>query len=492
MGHATFSLDEEHPMPRPMTRPPCCAALGLALACLTPLPAAERPNLVAIVTDDQARWGVGLYGNPEVRTPNMDRIGREGAVFLNAFVVTPVCSPSRAAYMTGRYGTQLGITDWINPQEGSAGVGLPADAVTWPAVLQRHGYVTGLFGKWHLGDRPTNHPTRLGFSRFMGGLGGGFSPMNPTLEVDGKLTELHGPASDLITDAALRFLDGTQGRPFACLLHFREPHLPYGPMPEQDQAVYQGLDPKIPQFRGLDERQVKDWTRGYYTAIHAADRNIGRVLARLDELGVAKNTVVLFTSDHGYNIGHHGVHTKGNAHWVVGGVQGPKRPNMWDTSIRVPLLVRWPGVVRPGTRVERVVSHLDVFPTALAMTGVPMPAGYVQHGRDFTPLLRGGQPTWDDTLFGQYDLHNAGLAYMRMVRTPEWKLIRHFRCSGLDELYDLKNDPEETKNLYSSGKSEPVRRQLEERMFTWMKSIDDPLLKPAPGVPALLGPLPPK
>jgi uncharacterized sulfatase len=258
-------------------------------------------------------------------------------------------------------------------------------------------------------------------------------------------------------------------------------------MPEQDRAVYKDLDPKIPQFRGLDESQIKDWTRGYYTAIHAADRNIGRMLAKLDELGLARNTVVLFTSDHGYNIGQHGIHTKGNGYWVVGGVQGPKRPNMWDTSLRIPLVIRWPGVIAPGTRVEHVVSNLDTFATVLALLGVPAPADYTQYGRDFSPLLRGQLPSWDDTLFGQYDLHNGGLAYMRMVRTPQWKLIRHFRCSGLDELYDLTNDADEIRNLFSAAARQAVRRQLEERLFTWMAHIDDPLLKLAPGVPRAPG-----
>src|SRR5262245_58544648 len=335
------------------------AWLAASLLSGAPLSAPERPTLVAAVTDDQARWGVGLYDNPEVRTPNMDRVGREGAVFANAFVVTPVCSPSRAAYLTGRYGTQFGITDYITPAEQAAGVGLPADAVTWPAVLQKHGYVTGLFGKWHLGGRPEQHPTRLGFTRFLGAPEGSFAPVDPNLEVDGRRQKLHGPASDVITDAALRFLDDTKGRPFALLLHFREPHTPYTPMPEQDRAVYKDLDPTVPNVRGLDVAQVKNWTRQYYTAVHAVDRNLGRVLAKLDALGVANDTVVMFTSDHGYNIGHHGIHTKGNGHWVLGGVQGPKRPNMWDTSLRIPLLIRWPGGVKPGTRVERVVANID-------------------------------------------------------------------------------------------------------------------------------------
>jgi len=145
-----------------------------------------RYNLISIVTDDQASWSIGAYGNRDSRTPNMDRLAREGALFTNAFTVTPVCSPSRASSLTGRYGTQLGITDWITPQEARDGLGLPVGTTTWPEILQRSGYVTGLIGKWHLGDLPQFHPTRRGHHHFLGFLGGGNRPMNPTLEVSGK------------------------------------------------------------------------------------------------------------------------------------------------------------------------------------------------------------------------------------------------------------------------------------------------------------------
>src|SRR5207247_2357973 len=139
--------------------------LALALLLLSSIAnAAERFNLVSIVTDDQAQWAVGCYGNKEAITPNMDRLAREGAKFTNAFVVTPVCSPSRASFFTGKYGTELGITDWINGVETT--VGLPADSVTWPKLLQQNGYVTALCGKWHLGTQPHNHPNKQGFDHF--------------------------------------------------------------------------------------------------------------------------------------------------------------------------------------------------------------------------------------------------------------------------------------------------------------------------------------
>jgi uncharacterized sulfatase len=445
--------------------------LGLPLSAQ-----AQRCNLVAVVTDDQARWAMGAYGNRECRTPHMDRLARDGARFLNAFVPTPVCSPSRASYMTGLYGTQVGITDFLAPEEAAAGAGLPTRFTIWPRVLQQTGYTTGLIGKWHLGTKPRYHPTKHGLTHFEGSLHGSFRPVDPTWEVAGKETVLRGQAADLTGAAALRFLDANRSRPFALLVHFREPHAPYEPMRDVDTAPFRMLDPTIPAVAGLDVPQVKQWYRDYYASVHAIDRNLGRILGKLDELKLRERTIVVFTSDHGYMLGHHGLRHKGNAHWYIGGARGPKRPNMFEESIRVPLLVRWPGVVKPGAEIAEPVTNLDMFASVLSMLGVEAPAGVKTEGKDFSPLLRGKKIPWRDTLFGQYDLHNGGLAYMRMIRTPRWKLVRHLRANGLDELYDLHNDPGELKNLYRNAKQVKTRASLEQQLTAWMKSIDDPLL----------------
>ena len=437
-----------------------------------------RFNLVSIVTDDQAAWSIGAYGNRESRTPNMDRLAREGARFTNAFVTTPVCSPSRAGFFTGLYPTQVAITDFIAPREAQAGVGLAASTTTWPEVLQRNGWRTALFGKWHLGTQPEFHPTKHGFDYFFGSLAGSFAPMNPELEQEGKLTKIEGAASNLVMDDALRFVESNKDRPFAALIHFREPHTPYRPMPDEDTKLFADLDPTIPDSPGIDAAQVKQWHRDYYAAVHAVDRNIGKLLAKLEELKLAENTIVMFTSDHGYNIGHHGIHTKGNGWWIAGGVTGPKRPNMFDTSLRIPLIVRWPGVVKPGLEIRETVTQLDTFASVLGMLALGHAAGVKQNGVDFSPLLRGRRVAdWRDTFFGQYDLHNVGLAYMRMIRTPEWKLVRHHFADGLDELYDLKNDPEERRNVYNDEKHRATRDALQQRLSAWQRSIDDPILK---------------
>ena len=453
-------------------------ALALTTALLLTLSAKAQPkyNLITIVTDDQAQWAVGAYGNKECVTPNMDRLAREGMKFSNAFVTTPVCSPSRASFFTGLYGTQLNITDWINGPESAAGVGIPQSCTTWPEVLKQNGYTTALVGKWHLGGLPEYHPTMHGFDHFYGFLGGGSSPMNPLLDFDGNRVEVKGPVSDLFATNAIEFIEKNKDKPFSVCLMFREPHQPYQPMPEEDNKPFEKLDPSVPDARHIDPHWVKERKRAYYGAVHAADRNIGRVLDALDRLKLAENTIVLFTSDHGYNIGQHNIYTKGNGAWVGGGVHGPKRPNMFEESIRVPLIVRWPGVTKPGSSCERTVTLLDTWPTVLSMLNVKSEAK--QHGRDFTPLLRGDSPPdWSDDFFGQYDLHNSGLAFMRMIRTPKWKLVRHHFSNGLDELYDLTNDSGEKNNLYNEKSARLTRDELQKRLTTWQESIDDPILK---------------
>jgi len=454
------------------------ASVLFILAASSADAAGRQPlNLISIVTDDQADWSIGAYGNREARTPNMDRLAREGARFLNAFTCTPVCSPSRASFLTGRYGTQLGITDWITPKEAKAGVGLPPESVTWPEVLQKHGYKTALIGKWHLGNRREFHPTKHGFDHFYGFLGGGTMPMDPIFEVNGVTNKVQGAEPDLLVDDAMRFIEKNRERPFAVLLHFRSPHMPYGPVPSEDSAPFENLDPAIPDFPGTNTNQVKKWTREYYASVHSVDRNMGRLLARLDELKLASKTIILFTSDHGYNIGHHGIHTKGNGWWVAGGKTGPKPPNMFEESIRVPLIIRWPGVVKGGLELEEMVSNIDTFATVLGMLEIPPPNDWKQEGGGFSPLLRGKRMPERDAIFGQYDLHNGGLAYMRMIRTDQWKLVRYHFTSSLDELYDLRKDPGETRNRHENPDVAEIRERLQKKLTAWQHSIDDPILK---------------
>lgn len=448
---------------------------GIAVNAAVP----SRMNLISIVTDDQSEWSIGAYGNRESKTPNMDRLAREGARFTNAFTCTPVCSPSRAAFLAGRHGTQLGITDWITPKQGEAGLGLSATAVTWPALLQQNGWHTALIGKWHLGSQPTNHPTRLGFDSFFGALGGSFPPKNPELELNGRETKFEGFGADILTDAALRFIETNHAKPFALLIHYREPHLPYGPVPEADAAALAGLDPTVPAASGTNVAQVKRWTRDYYAAIHSVDRNLGRLIDLLQRLQLDTNTIVMFTSDHGYMIGHHGLHSKGNAYRIdkLAGAGRQTRPNMFEESIRIPWIVRWPGVTKPGRAIAERVSNIDTFATVLGMMNVPAPGNWKQEGVDLAPLLRGKRQTAHETIFAQYDLQNDAIDSMRMVRTRDWKLVRHYGRPGDDELFNLRNDPGELRNLFGLPAHQRTQQRLQKQLTGWMQGIDDPVLE---------------
>jgi uncharacterized sulfatase len=306
--------------------------------------------------------------------------------------------------------------------------------------------------------------------------------MDPVLEQEGQERNFKGPTPDVLTDEALAFLRANRGRPFSLSLHFREPHLPYGPVNPADTTRYADLDPTVPDLKGLNIAALKASTKAYYASVTSVDRNVGRLLRLLDELGLAENTLVLFTSDHGYNEGRHYVKTKGNGEWIAGGVQGPMRPNMWDTSLMIPLVMRWPAVIRAGSRSDEMVSNIDLFRTLLGALGVPVPSDAPARGADFSPLLRGQPIARREAVFGQYDLHNGALAYMRMIRTEKYKLVRFFRANLMDELYDLERDPGEMTNLArgrGAAESEPLQAPLRAELLKWMQSIDDPLLKSA-------------
>ena len=370
------------------------------------------------------------------------------------------------------------MTDWITPKQGKDGVGLPAKTVTWPGILQQQGWRTGLIGKWHLGDAAHNHPTQLGFDTFFGAVGGSFKPKDPELELDGKLTSMEGFGADILTDAALRFIETNRAGPFALLIHYREPHMPYGPVPDVDAAPFANLDPTIPIASGTNAAQVKQWTRAYYAAIHSVDRNLGRILTLLDELKLGTNTIVMFTSDHGYMIGHHGLHSKGNAYRIdkLAGAGRQTRPNMFEESVRIPWIVRWPGVTKPGQNISQRVSNIDTYTTVLGMLGAKAPPGNKQEGADLTPLLRGKRITPHDAIYAQYDLQNDAVDSMRMVRTRDWKLVRHHFTGGADELFNLRDDPGELRNLYGLAAYTKAQARLQKQLTEWQRSIDDPLL----------------
>ena len=450
--------------------------------------AAARPNIVFILTDDQAPWALGLSGHPHARTPVLDRLFRQGAWLKNCFTTTPVCSPSRAALMTGHYGTELGITDWLHPRR-EAEHGLQPGTQTWPRRLQQAGYRTALVGKWHLGLQDRHHPSRFGYEHFYGFRSGGNRPTNAVLEVGGRERRVPGLLPEVLVDESIRWMTEDDERPFLLSLHFRAPHSPWLPVAQEDWAPFENLDPKLPHpdFPGLNVSRVKKMTREYLASMKSVDRNVGRLLDTLQKHGLSQKTVVIFSSDHGYNMGHNGIWHKGNGHWVLKSppaatrrVPRGQRPNMYDHSLRVPTAVRWPGVIAPGTVITQTVTNLDFYPTILALADV-VATGH--RGRNFLPLLKGEQVEWSNDLFAQYDTRHQSRTSMRAWRTSGWKLVRDFLDPARNELYDLAADPEETSNLIGldNQRTRKVLGQLNRRLLQEMRRIDDPALFLLPG-----------
>ena len=467
-----------------------CAVI--ALACLASSSLADRPNILFIMTDDQAPWAVGSFDGPtHADTPNLNKLFEQGTYLPNTFVVTPVCSPSRAALATSRYGSEVGITDWLHPKT-EADHGLDPGTTTWYEVLQSAGYHTGLVGKWHLGLLDQFHPTKTGFDYFMGHRGGGWSPSNPTLEKNGANRKFEGLTTDILSDHAIGFLkDRPADKPFLLVLHYRAPHSRWLPVAPEDWAPFENLKPTLPHpdYAGLDIPRVEKMTREYLASVRGVDRNVGRIMKTLSHQGLADDTVVVFTSDHGYNMGHNGIWHKGNGHWVLKKDALPpatdhiprgQRPNMYDTSLKVPTAIRWPGVTVPGSVIQSSVTQLDWFPTMVAIAEADVPTGTVVRGRNLASLLSGKATNWQDEVFTQYSTKHQSTTHMRCIRTPEWKLVRDFLNPERDELFHLKTDPGETTNVIGDAAHHEIVQNLHAKILSNMREIDDSVPDTAP------------
>jgi choline-sulfatase len=472
----------------------CCLVLSASMVgTATRLEAADteqRPNFVFIMTDDQGPWALGAAGDPNALTPNLDQLRMAGALLTRCYVPTPVCSPVRASVLTGLYGTEVGITDYL-PQSEKPLDGLSAKFPTWPGLLSQAGYATALVGKYHCGEKPEAHPTKIGYGEFTGFIHGGMVSRDPQVEINGKAREVKGWTPDILTDHAIDFIRRKSKEPFALSLHFWAPHAnqnktadgdrTWMPLSPADWKAFQNTDPVLPDpdFPDLDIPRTKRMMREYLASVHSVDRNLGRLFQVLDELKLDENTVVIFTSDHGYNLGHHGIWHKGNGRWLLTNNRG-FRANMWEHSLRVPAIVRWPGKVKANSSIDATVSHLDWFPTILSMAGIKPPPTAKLRGRNVQSLLRGGNADWNHDFFAQFRMrvdHGDGTD-MRSFQTERWKLVRFFREKRPDEFYDRVNDPEELTNLADS--TDPVILaaigKLKAKMRAKMREVGDPAL----------------
>ena len=444
----------------------CAVTLsGIALAGDKPTPL--RPNILIILTDDQGRGDYSAFGTPDIRTPNIDRLGREGMTFQNFFANSCVCSPSRAALLTGCYPDRVGVPGVIREEKpkNSWGYLLPGVRLL-PQVLKPAGYHTAIIGKWHLGTSEPNTPTTRGFDSFHGFLGDmmddywthqrhGNNFMRRNLEAINP----KGHATDVFTGWACEYLAerAKASGPFFLYLAYNAPHDPIQPPSEWLRKVKE-------REPGMNDNRAK-----LVALIEHLDAGIGKVLDTLDRTGLATNTLVIFTSDNG------GVLANGanNGPWRSG------KGHMYEGGLRVPGAARWPGVIAPDTSTDRPTLTMDIFATACAVAGVAPPENI--DAVSFLSELRGEHPPVRQREF-YFVRREGGAAYdgktINALRCGDWKLVQDNPSKPL-ELYDVKSDPRETTNLAAEN-SRPFN-ELDGAMRRHIQSARSHLINDARG-----------
>jgi len=296
----------------------------------------KRTNVIFVLTDDQGPWAAGCYGNPEIRTPNIDRLAETGVRMTNFFCTSPVCSPARASLMTGRIPSQHGVHDWICDRNMPPDPAQYIEGFTcYSDVLAANGYVCGLSGKWHLGDSMT---PQHGFSHWFCHQKGGGPYNDAPMVRDGEAVNVPGYITEAITDDAVEFIRKNRDGAFGLLVGYTAPHSPWDGHPQEivdsyDDCPFESCpqEPAHPWATRLTKRCLGDreMLKGYFAAVTAMDLNVGRILATLDDLGLRESTLVVFGSDNGYSCGHHGFWGKGNATFPL---------NMYENSVKVPMI----------------------------------------------------------------------------------------------------------------------------------------------------------
>ncbi len=406
---------------------------SVAAACLAPIAACSgdrrdsRPNFVFILADDHRHDFLGSAGHPWLRTPHLDRLAAEGVRFDHAFVTTSLCSPSRASFFTGQYAHRHGVI--LNENRD-----LDPDLPTFPQLLQDAGYRTGFVGKWHMARWARPRP---GFDHWVSFSRQGDYGRN-TLNVDGEWVLAEGYVTDVLTDHAVEFVQRDGREPFLLCLGHKAVHQPFEPAPRHAD-LYGGAD----GTSGDRERVMRDYAR----TLAAVDESVGRILSTLDEQGILDETVIVYAGDNGYLFGDHG------GLW-------DKRV-AYDSSIRVPLLVRYPPAFAAGHVCSQMALNLDVAPTLLALAGVPVPAA--MQGMDLAPLARGADTR--DAFLYEYFAGSGPVPTIVAVRTARHKFVTYPENPDLpEELYDLSVDPDERDNRRDDPRYQSVMTDMRARL----------------------------
>lgn len=429
----------------------------------------RRRNVIFILSDDHRYDAMGfLKAQPFLETPNMDRIAAEGAHFRNAFVTTALCSPSRASILTGAYAHKHKVVD--------NNTAIPRGTVFFPSYLQQAGYQTGFFGKWHMGGEGDD--PQPGFNHWVSFRGQGtYNPTRNGLNVNGRRVPQKGYITDELTDYALDWLAGLPpGQPYFMYLSHKAVHAEFEPAPRHkgryanatfnypptmaaSGAMAQGRPMWVQNQRnswhGVEypyhsELDIAAYYKRYAETLLAVDDSIGRLLDALRQRGQLDSTLVIYMGDNGFAFGEHGLIDKRTA---------------YEESMRVPLVARCPELFKGGQTVQQVVAGLDIMPTCLEAAGVAAPAGI--DGRSWLPLTRGAASGWRKELLYEYywERNFPQTPTIFALRGERYKFIRPHGIWDIEELYDLQEDPLESRNLIFKPELQPVIEQMRNRLF---------------------------
>lgn len=425
-------------------------------------PGARPPNIVFILADDMGWGDAACYGNPYSRTPSLDRLASEGMLFTDFHVASPVCSPSRAAFMTGQYPSRLrihhAIATPLGPEETAAGMRefLDPEAPTVQGVLRKAGYACAHFGKWHLGagkDAPP--PTAYGFdsTRVVNGSGPSWDTSDPYFRAR---------STSLIVDEAIGFIRANKHRPFYVNAWSQLPHAVLNPTPEQLAPWLPASKPRGAPYPGA--------TAIYYASLEDLDTQVGRLLDALDEMGLADNTLVLFSSDNGPE----DIRIPNASHSSAGSpgpFRGRKR-SLYEGGTRMPFIARLPGRIPAGRVSPAIVAAVDLLPTLASLASVPLPAGLRMDGEDITEALLGKTVTRETDLFWEWRFgyvgETIGWSPALAARNGDLKLLMN-PDGGRIELYDLRSDPSEVNNLADSRPADLKR--LRGKLDKWRAQL---------------------
>lgn len=438
----------------------------------------EYPNIIVILSDDQGPWALGCAGTHEIRTPHLDRLAAEGTRFERFFCASPVCSPARATLMTGQTPSQHGVHDWIDGGNIRTSSQDPiqylAGQTSYTQVLAEHGYTCGISGKWHLGDSIV---PQHGFSHWYVHQRGGGPYYDAPMIRNGTLINEPGYVTDNVTDDALAFIDrqAVGHGPFYLSVNYTAPHSPWiDNHPQQIVDSYADCpfatiprDPEhpwsLPKWAPEPDTDLwREQLKGYFAAVTAMDSNIGRIIDRIDTLGLRNNTLICFLSDNGFNTGHHGLWGKGNASFPL---------NMYDESVLVPFIMRQPGRI-PGAMVRsEMISAYDFPHTLLDYAGCGALADEQLPGSSFLHLLDGRDK--EETAVRDHVVVYDEYGPVRMIRTEEWKYVHRYPY-GPHELYNLLDDPREQVNCVDHEGTRAIVHELRGRLESWFLEYVDP------------------